>query len=232
VIGGEAAGAANGRSAASLDVSHTYDGDLALKIVGDFNGDGDIDLASLTRRQGYLLPYIEQDNIYKAQAGDAPQGGCAMLIADITDGTSNTMMLRGAPGNGGAGSRSLVDIWEHAFSQQTGANANGIIAILIGLAADPSDPSGEAALGRHRQPNDRRAADFDNDGDVDGADFLAIATGNTLPGNNFCLCDGSVRYIRVDTAAMSDSPRAAQQDAVTASLLASDEYFARFHIFG
>jgi len=71
--------------------------------------------ATLPAVQSFLLPYIEQDNIYKQS-----------LTRGITDGTSNTMMSRTTDA-------SRLDVWEHAFSSYGEPEANGIIAILIGL---------------------------------------------------------------------------------------------------
>ena len=120
----------------------------AEAIAGDFNNDGTDDLAGVKTHRAMLLPYVEQDNVYKAQASDAPPGRCAaVLVADIADGTSNTIMFSGANSDDRAGERSFVDIWEHAFADRAGANANGIIAILIGLTADPAGPSGDAPRG-------------------------------------------------------------------------------------
>jgi hypothetical protein len=252
---------------ARFELSPTSGGEVALQLAGDFNADGAADLASFAARRAMILPYIEQDNIYKNRT---------MLhelspVVDVADGTSNTMMFRGAAGEEEATSRSIVDVWDHDITELPGENANGIIAILIGLAADPSDRGGEVAVGSHWKPIVNGAADFDNDGDVDGADFLVIGkgapagatalldvwehgfssgngadsqgiiavligltadpsdpTGNTLH-SNFCMCDGSVRFTRNETSGLTESQLAAQQDAVTASLLASDEYFARLH---
>ncbi len=83
------------------------------------------------------------------------------LILDpisITDGTSNTLMLSedvapidvdllGALVNTSPIEVSAVslDVWEHAYSDSNRPAANGIIAVLIGLAADPSDPRGNVA---------------------------------------------------------------------------------------
>jgi hypothetical protein len=78
--------------------------------------------------EGVLLPYIEQDNLYKQSQA---------VGSGFADGTSNTLMRLAnySPG--------LVDVWEHASSTSLAApGANGIIAILIGLHSDPSDPSG------------------------------------------------------------------------------------------
>ncbi len=113
-------------------------------LVGDFNGDGRDDVAEYAGRDGFLLPYLEQVNLYKS----------------ITDGTSNTLMLgEDGPAMGPKLISALVDtspidvqvsrldVWEHAYSLQKGAATNGIIAILIGLAADPTDPTGNTAAG-------------------------------------------------------------------------------------
>jgi hypothetical protein len=168
-------------------------------------------------RGGLLLPYIEQDNLYKSYDFNP--------ITEVVDGTSNTMMLvffdsatptakYGPAANGiiavliglavdpsdpsgntagldlqGAvvdaspidsmSSTTSLDIWEHANLVQPGATSNGIIAILIGLTADPSDPSGNA---------------------VHAASFLFE--------------DGSVRLVGMEVGG-------------TANLLASDEFFSR-----
>lgn len=78
--------------------------DQPLALVGDFNGDGKDDLAT------------------------------------IKDGSSNTLIrVDTSPMR-----LSIVslDTWEHAYSFQARPDSNGIIAVLIGLTADPSDPSG------------------------------------------------------------------------------------------
>jgi hypothetical protein len=87
-------------------------------------------------------------------------------LASITDGTSNTLMFGEKPGD---------------------QAPNGIIAILIGLAADPTDPTGNTAA----------QADFD-------------------------FADGSMRFIGTDVAGNIG------QSAQASSLVASNEYFARF----
>jgi hypothetical protein len=149
VVEGESASAV-GRPAARIDVNHTDGSDLRLTTARDFSGDDAFDLASFTGRPGYLLPYIEQDNLYKAQAvDDSPVGCAAAMVAGITDGTFNTMMLHEASGDSDARSRSSVDVWEHAFVSRMGPHHDGIIAVLIGLAVDPSDPSGNTAYGVH-----------------------------------------------------------------------------------
>jgi hypothetical protein len=76
---------------------------------------------------------------------------------EFVDGTSNTMMfsevaapisvdLLGALANRASMELSVisVDVWEHASSGNR-PEANGIIAILIGLAADPHEPSGDTS---------------------------------------------------------------------------------------
>jgi hypothetical protein len=197
----------------------------ALPLVGDFNGDGRDDLASSNNLiivvcshvpvDGILLPYLEQDNLYLF-AGNAG-------VVGIADGTSNTLSFaKVASFAGPAHSNSLglhvdtspieaslvgVDIWEHAYRVQDGARdydpesndsqANGIIAILIGLAAGPSDPSG-----------------------------------NTQYAAKFCLADGSVHFIGVDTSSTRDAAKLVSspedRSNLSASLLTSEEFFSRF----
>jgi prepilin-type processing-associated H-X9-DG protein len=112
-------------------------------IMGDFNDDGVVDGADYvtlkshlaaqinqnihvendeTPLVGLLLPYIEQDNVYK--------------LASIADGTSNTVVFA---------TMSAADS-EDRLANKT-EPGQGIIAILIGLATDPSDPSGNTASG-------------------------------------------------------------------------------------
>jgi prepilin-type processing-associated H-X9-DG protein len=113
-------------------------------LVGDFNGDGRDDVAEYAGRDGFLLPYIEQDNLYKS----------------IADGTSNTLMISQNVSPLDINLLGLmvdtspidlevsgIDVWEHAYSAPNGPAPNGIIAILIGLTADPTDPTGNTALG-------------------------------------------------------------------------------------
>lgn len=71
--------------------------------------------ATLPAVQSLQLPYIEQENIYKQS-----------LTRGVMDGTSNTMLIRAADA-------SRVGVWEHAFASYGEPEANGIIAILIGL---------------------------------------------------------------------------------------------------
>jgi hypothetical protein len=183
--------------------------------------------------QGYLLPYIEQDNLYKSSIvtnNNDPD----RMITDITDGTSNTMML------------ALDDYGPFPVSVQNGPTANGIIAILIGFSADSSDPSGnpthERLLGLSvdTSPIELKgtAASIDiwehaylgqpapsNNGII--AVLIGLAVDPTDPigstytlepawapaRGNFALADGSVHFIGASG---------------TTPILSSDEFFARF----
>lgn len=81
--------------------------------------------------QGVILPYIEQDNLYKAYIitnNNDPDS----MVTDITDGSSNTMMFATR-----AGGEVVSD-----FLVNEAGGTRGIIAILIGLAADPSGTDG------------------------------------------------------------------------------------------
>ena len=211
------------------------------QLTGDFNRDGRDDLAAAHARasatiaagpsnliivvcnrglnDSNLLPYVEQDNIYKlsdyGRDAEASSFVAALYtdllgrpvnrsaLASITDGSSNTLLfnatsvnvppidldLLGALVDTSPINLSVVslDTWEHAYSLQGEPTTNGIIAILIGLAADPAD-----------------------------------ATGNTALGANFAMIDGSVKFIGTDVTGT------AQLGAPRPSLLASDEFFARF----
>jgi hypothetical protein len=135
--------------------------ELSLNLRGATNGatNGTIgpQAGDATVVQDVILPYMEQDNIYK--------------MTDITDGTSNTMMVATKAGgevvsdllvhesavpqgiiailiglaadrsgtgvHGAARSAAPLDIWEHASLDRAGPATNGIIAVLIGLAVDP-----------------------------------------------------------------------------------------------
>jgi hypothetical protein len=80
--------------------------------------------------QVYLLPYLEQDNLYKSYIVTNNNDPDSM-VTDITDGTSNTMMLATRAGGEVVGD----------FLVSEAGSPRGIIAILIGIAADPSDAS-------------------------------------------------------------------------------------------
>ena len=129
--------------------------------TGDVNGDGAADvLASRSvsfAGDGFglnnLLPYMEQDNLYKltssAIAADLPSAdvdrqqiiailiglvrssdgaGDAQNLTDITDGTSNTLSVT---------HDADFEKWASAFSSLPTEDRQQIIAILIGLAQSP-----------------------------------------------------------------------------------------------
>ncbi|MEX2140369.1 MAG: hypothetical protein WD894_13985 [Pirellulales bacterium] len=154
------------------DETHFVGRDAASSVVaGNFigvDGASNLIIVVCSRALGEnLLPYLEQDNVYKF--ADSPEASFvaalytdllgrpvdAATLASITDGSSNTLMfgesvppvdldLLGALVDTSPIELSVVslDTWEHASSFQAEPATNGIIAVLIGLAADPSDPSG------------------------------------------------------------------------------------------
>jgi hypothetical protein len=114
----------------------------AAGLVGDFNNDGRDDVAevvfeSQTRPHadgiliGMLLPYMEQDNVYNVGNGlgvdvwehasfQGPQtnGIIAVLIGlmqDVTDGTSNTMMLTADPSDASGNTASSAILASEEF---------------------------------------------------------------------------------------------------------------------
>jgi hypothetical protein len=86
--------------------------------------------------QTFMLPYVEQDNLYTIRIITTNHDPDKMLT-DVSDGTSNTMMLATKAG-GEVVSNFLI---------HEPAGPQGIIAILIGLAADPSGAGGREAAG-------------------------------------------------------------------------------------
>jgi hypothetical protein len=213
------------------DETHFVERDDASGIVaGNFIGVDDVSnliIVVCSRAPGEnLLPYMEQDNLYKLSDRDNSdtQSFLAALYTDllgrpvnvarldsITDGSSNTLMLSesvppvdldllGAMVDTSPIELSVVslDTWEHGSSFQAGRGTNGIIAILIGLAADPSDPTGDTASG------------------------LSIG-----------LDDVSPRFIGTDVTGTADLGNALPASPEfrsnrMAMLLGSDEYFAKF----
>ncbi len=167
-------------------------------MVGDFNNDGRDDVAEFFPEtnvgwnasqavgfesrtlphvdglMGLLLPYMEQDSIYN-MAGNGSSPFVAAVHLDLlglhVDTSPIDVEIRG------------IDVWEHAYLQD-GPSTNGIIAVLIGLRQDVTDGTSNTMMLT-----------------VDPSD----ASGNTL--------------LRVDTT---------NARGLAASLLASDEFFARF----
>jgi hypothetical protein len=87
--------------------------------------------------QGVILPYVEQDNLYKTYIVTNNHDPDSMLT-DISDGTSNTMMV--ATKAGGEVVSNLL-VHEPDGTQE-------IIAVLIGLAAEPSGSYGSEVSSR------------------------------------------------------------------------------------
>jgi prepilin-type processing-associated H-X9-DG protein len=173
------------------------------------------------------------------------------LAADPSDpGAETENGVDALLGGKDAGARSTLDTWEHAFSTQTLPHHDGIIAILIGLAADPSDPgaeteNGDDAVFGGKDAGARSSLDTwehafslhtlpHHDGII--AILIGLAAdpsdpnGDEARGVNALFGDGSVRFLRVDTAAMAELKKAlaAADRSASADLVASDEYFALF----
>jgi len=107
-------------------------GELHNKLAGDSADTINLQLAlSRTETVG------KDESITVGAAMEAPSQNFLSLNfekykTNFTDGTSNTMMFASKS----AESEHMAQLFQH------GPQANGIIAILIGLAADPSDSSG------------------------------------------------------------------------------------------
>jgi hypothetical protein len=236
-------------------------------ITGDFNGDGRDDLATLVGGQEgqeltqrpQLLPYMEQDNVYKlVEAHDAQAESFVSAlytdllgrtgIASAADGASNTLMFGQSTGFVSPVDLDLLglhvdtspidlsvmglDTWEHAYLSSpseitiagTFEHATAPSGVLIGLlipeaVGTPTGPVTFALVVDPANPN---------------VVYIGGSTTHT-PSQlaSFCFADGSVRFIRVDTTGMADPQSALvasneHRSNVTASLLASNEYFSRF----
>jgi hypothetical protein len=146
--------------------------------------------------QSLLLPYLEQENLFKIRVitnNNDPE----KMLTDISDGTSNTMMLATREG-GEVVSNFLVH-------EPTGPQ--GIIAILIGLAADPSGAGGHEAAGTAAPLDIWEHAAMDRNGPATGG-IIAILIG--------LMADPSDPSGNTASAVNSQPPASA------------DEFFSRF----
>jgi hypothetical protein len=110
---------------------------FSLNLQSATNGPIGPQAGGATLLQRYLLPYMEQDNLYKTFIITNNNDPDSMLT-DVSDGTSNTMMFATR-----AGGEVISDLLVHQP-----AGPQGIIAILIGLRADPSVAGGHKAAER------------------------------------------------------------------------------------